>query len=424
MRILVIGSGGREHALTWKLAQSPRVQHIFVAPGNGGTAQIAENVDIRDDDIAALVNFAKERAVNLVIPGPELPLTLGIADACADAGIACFGPSKAAARLEGSKTFAKEVMEAAGVPTAAYQTFAALESALAYADKLGGPMVVKADGLAAGKGVMVCDTPEQAKEALNEILAEQRFGDAGASVLIEERLMGEEASFLAFCDGRHVALMPSSQDHKPAYDGDKGPNTGGMGAYSPAPVLPPEMYEQVADRVIRPVVDYLASQGAPFVGVLYAGLMMTAEGPKVLEYNVRFGDPECQPLLMRLDSDLAEIMLACARGELDKTPVRWKDETALCVVMAAEGYPGGYAKGMEITDIADAEALDGLKVFHAGTKLENGKVFSSGGRVLGVTALAKDLAAARDLAYQGVERINFPQSHYRKDIGAKGLKRK
>ena len=433
MRILVVGSGGREHALAWKLAQSSRAETIFVAPGNGGTALMqsaganVRNVALKDDDIPGLVAFAKEKSVDLVVPGPELALTLGLADACAEAGLACFGPCKAAARLEGSKTFAKQVMAGAGVPTAAYKTFTELDPALAYADELArqgdGSMVVKADGLAAGKGVMVCGTPDEAKAALREILADQRFGAAGASVLVEERLTGEEVSFLAFCDGERVALMPSSQDHKPAYDNDAGPNTGGMGAYSPAPVLPEDQYEDMAAKVIWPVVKYMKAQGTPFVGVLYAGLMMTPNGPKVLEYNVRFGDPECQPLMTRLDCDLAEVMLACAKGELDPAMVRWKPETALCIVMAAQGYPGSYAKGMRISNLDRAEALDGVTVFHAGTKLQAGEVLSSGGRVLGVTALGPDLQQARQTAYAAVAGIDFPESHHRSDIGSKGLAR-
>jgi len=423
MRILVIGSGGREHAMAWKLSQSPRVEKIFIAPGNGGTVEVGENVDIRDDDVRALVSFARKNGVDLVVPGPELPLVLGVSNAMAEVGIPCFGPDAYAAKLEGSKLFAKTVMRAAGVPTAGFAMFQDIKAAREFVRERGRPVVVKADGLAAGKGVAVCHTVECAEQALEDMLVANKFGGAGEKVIVEDLLEGEEASFLAFCDGERVALMPSSQDHKAIGEGDTGPNTGGMGAYSPAPVLPRQRLEEAAELTILPIVRHMRAAGHPFRGVLYAGLMMTEAGPMVLEYNVRFGDPECQPLLMRLDCDLAEVMLACAKGALDPAMVRWKDETALCVVMAAQGYPDKYEKGMRIEGIRNTEELPGVKVFQAGTRREDGRIISSGGRVLGVTALAPDLAGAQKLAYQAIERIRFPESYFRRDIGAKGIGR-
>lgn len=421
MRILIVGSGGREHALAWKLAQSPLVTRLFVAPGNGGTARVAENVPIGDADLPALVAFARHKQIDLVVAGPELPLVLGLADTLAQEGIPCFGPNAFAAQLEGSKAFAKTVMRASGVPTADFMVFDEYDQARAHILERPMPCVVKADGLAAGKGVVVCKTREQALETLDEMMIREVFGAAGERVVVEDALTGEEASFLAFCDGTSFALMPSSQDHKAALDGDQGPNTGGMGAYSPAPVLPEADWEPMAELVIRPILDHLAASGHPFKGILYAGLMFTPDGPRVLEYNVRFGDPECQPLLMRLDSDLLDIMLACTRGTLAETPVRWKPQSALCVVMAAGGYPKSYPKGMEITGIDRAEAETGVTVFHAGTRAEDGRTLCSGGRVLGVTALGDTLAQARDAAYRGVELIHFDPCHYRRDIGDKGL---
>jgi phosphoribosylamine--glycine ligase len=426
MRILLIGSGGREHALAWKLAQSPRLERLFVAPGNGGTAGLGpkvENVAVSDSDVAGLVAFAKANAIDLVAPGPEAPLVAGVADAMAEAGIACFGPSAYASQLEGSKAFAKEIMAEAKVPTAAFMVFDDADLAKEHARSYDGPLVVKADGLAAGKGVVVCENADEAVEAIDRIMVQRVFGSAGDTVVVEEALVGEEASFLAFCDGHTVVAMPSSQDHKAIGEGDTGPNTGGMGAYSPAPVLSEAGCVHMLGEVIAPITRTLAERGHPFVGVLYAGLMLTAEGPKVLEYNVRFGDPECQPLMMRLDADLVEIMAACARGRLVETKVAWRDETALCVVMAAEGYPESYPKGMAIDGIAEAEALGEVKVFQAGTALEDGRVVSTGGRVLGVTALGGGLAGAKSLAYEAVDKVRFDQSYCRRDIGDKGLAR-
>ncbi|WP_461208874.1 phosphoribosylamine--glycine ligase [Desulfocurvus sp. DL9XJH121] len=423
MRILIVGSGGREHALAWKLSQSPEVDKLFIAPGNGGTAQVGENVDIMDDDLPALAAFAREQAVDLVVTGPELPLVLGLKEVLDRENIACFGPGAYAAQLEGSKAFAKMVMRAAGVPTADFEVFDDYEDAKAHILARPMPCVVKADGLAAGKGVVVAATREEALAALDEMMVRQIFGAAGERVVVEDALRGEEASFLAFSDGKTIRVMPSSQDHKAIYEGDKGPNTGGMGAYTPAPILPKADYERTAEMVIRPIVDFMAAKGNPFVGVLYAGLMYTADGPMVLEYNVRFGDPECQPLLMRLDSDLAAIMTACVEGSLDQADVTWSDETSVCVVMAAEGYPKSYPKGMEITGLEAADALPGVKVFQAGTKAADGKILSSGGRVLGVTARGADLAGAKKKAYEAVNLIHFESSYFRRDIGDKGLAR-
>ena len=423
MRILVVGSGGREHALVWKLSQSPLVDEIFVAPGNGGTASSAVNVSVRDGDVPALADFAREHHIDLVVPGPELPLTLGIVDAMNEAGIACFGPSAACARLEGSKAFAKEVMDAAGVPTAAYGVFTDPVQARAFVRAHGAPLVVKADGLAAGKGVIIARTEAEALDALDARFTGHRFGEAGDTVVVEEFLEGEEVSLLCFCDGLTALPLPSAQDHKAAFDGDQGPNTGGMGAYSPAPVLPDAELERLTDLTVRPVLRHMAERGTPFRGILYAGLMMTAAGPKVLEYNVRFGDPECQPLLMRLRSDLADLMLAGARGELASRRLELRPEAALGVVLAADGYPGDYPKGMVIEGLDEAEAVDGVRVFQAGTRRDGDRLLASGGRVLCVTALGADLAEARDRAYRGMARVRMDKARFRSDIGVKGLKR-
>ncbi len=423
MNVLVIGSGGREHALCWKLAQSPRVTRVFAAPGNGGTAREAVNVPVRDDDVEGLVALAKKENVGLVVVGPEAPLVKGISDAMAQAGIPCFGPSAFAAQLEGSKAFSKRVMRAAGVPTADFEVFDDPEAARAYIRGKGAPLVVKADGLAAGKGVVVARTADEALEAVDDMMVKKSFGAAGATVVVEDALIGEEASFLAFCDGENYALLPSAQDHKAVGEGDTGPNTGGMGAYSPAPVLPSEKYAETAELVIRPILRHLKAQGHPFRGVLYAGLMFTAQGPMVLEYNVRFGDPECQPLLMRLDGDLLDILFACVEGKLTPDIVGVKPETALCVVIAAPGYPGAYPKGMEITGLDEADALPGVKVFQAGTAVRDGHTVTSGGRVLGVTALGATLAEAKAKAYEGVARVGFEGAYFRRDIGDKGIAR-
>ncbi|WP_147819847.1 phosphoribosylamine--glycine ligase [Salidesulfovibrio onnuriiensis] len=423
MKILVVGSGGREHALCWKLSQSPKVDTILCAPGNGGTAQVGTNIPIKDDDIPALVAYAKSEAVDLVVAGPELPLVLGLQNALTKEGIPCFGPSAFAANLEGSKAFSKNVMHESGVPTASFRVFDEFEAARSFIEEKGAPIVVKADGLAAGKGVVVAKTTEEAIGAVEEMMVKKAFSSAGDRVVVEECMAGEEASFLAFCDGVNYALLPSSQDHKAVGEGDTGPNTGGMGAYSPAPILPEEKYEETAELVIRPILRHLAAKGEPFKGILYAGLMYTENGPSVLEYNVRFGDPECQPLLMRLESDLVDIMFACIEGRLNEIEVKVRPETACGVVMAAEGYPGSYPKGMEISGLEDADALEGVKAFQAGTQLKDGKVVTSGGRVLCVTALGRDLKEAQTRAYEAVGKIHFDKSYYRRDIGDKGLNR-
>lgn len=404
------------------MRQSPKVDEIFIAPGNGGTALEGTNVPIAVDDLPALVAFAKEQKIDLVVPGPELPLVLGIKDALDLAGIPCFGPNAFAAQLEGSKAFAKNIMDEAGVPTAAFGVFDEFEDARDYVLEVGAPIVVKADGLAAGKGVVVAQTTDEAIAALEEIMIQQAFGASGKHVVIEECLIGEEASFICFCDGKTVKPLPSSQDHKAVFDGDTGPNTGGMGAYSPAPVLPAERYDEIIDLVMKPVCNTLGKKDKPFVGILYAGLMMTAKGPYVLEFNVRFGDPECQPLLMRLDSDIVDVMTACVEGRLAETPLNIKQETTLGVVIAAEGYPDSYPRGMEINGIEEAEAIGDLKVFQAGTTLEDGVTRANGGRVLCVTALGATLADAQKRAYEGVAKLRMDKAYYRRDIGFKGLR--
>lgn len=423
MRILLVGSGGREHALAWKLRQSPQVERLIIAPGNPGTAQEGQNIAVSADDIPGLVRLARENRVDMVVPGPELPLVLGLQDALASEGIACFGPSAYCARLEGSKVFSKNMMRQAGVPTADFRVFEEAFEAKDFVRSAALPLVIKADGLAAGKGVVVAKTREQALAAVEDFMVRRIFGDAGERLVIEEALFGEEASLLAFCDGNTVVPLPSAQDHKPIGENDTGPNTGGMGAYSPAPVLPETLVDDVTARTVSPLIRLLARQGHPFKGVIYAGLMFTAQGPAVLEYNVRFGDPECQPLMMRLKSDLAEIMSACCRGELGVLPVEWSHQTALCVVLSAPGYPGAYAKGMTIAGIDKAEDLPGVKVFQSGTSLDSGELVSSGGRVLSVAALGEDLQTARSLAYRGADAIQFKGKYARRDIGAKGLNR-
>ncbi len=423
MRILIIGSGGREHALAWKISQQNDVT-IFTAPGNGGTALLGENIAVSDGDIPMLMQLIAEKRIDFVIPGPELPLVKGIVDACEQAGVPCFGPRAYAANLEGSKAFAKMIMEEAGVPTASFAVFKDYEEAAAHVRAKGCPLVIKADGLAAGKGVVVARDEAEALAALHAMLREKIFGNAGECVVIEECLLGEEVSFLAFCQGDTVIPLPSAQDHKAVFDGDTGPNTGGMGAYSPAPVLPEDRYKEITDLVFRPMLRVLEKRGCPYSGILYAGLMMTAEGPKVLEFNVRFGDPECQPLLMRLEGDLLEVMLACARGELHKVRMSYTNETALCVVVTAKGYPGAYPTGMNISGLQRAEesAPGKIKIFQAGTRLVGENVHAAGGRVLGVTALGDDLAAAQKRAYDALAHIRMADSHFRRDIGAKGLR--
>ncbi|MEM8865954.1 MAG: phosphoribosylamine--glycine ligase [Planctomycetota bacterium] len=427
MKVLVVGSGGREHALAWKIGQSPRVDTVFVAPGNAGTGVEAdfacENVDIPATDIARVVTFAKDNAIDLTVVGPEAPLTAGMVDALQEAGLRAFGPSKAAAELEGSKVFCKDLLRHADVPSAEYRTFRDAESAKTYLnDREDVPIVVKADGLAAGKGVIVCDNREQALDAVERIAGQREFGDAGAQLVIEERLAGQEASVLAITDGRTILTLPAAQDHKPAGDGDTGPNTGGMGAYCPAPLVTPELVAEIEETVLVPTVHHMKRSRRPFRGVLYAGLMMTKKQPKVLEYNVRFGDPECQPLLMRLKTDLVDVLEATVDGRLEEIgSLEWDPRPAVCVVMASEGYPGIYEKGFPIRGLDDAAKLPDTKVFHAGTASIDGAIVNTGGRVLGVTALGDTIAKAKLAAYTAVKCIRWQGAWCRKDISDKAL---
>lgn len=423
MKVLVIGSGGREHALVWKIAQSPLVEKVYCAPGNPGTAGIAENVDIKVDDITRLLAFARTEGIGLTVVGPELPLSLGIVDLFEEYGLKIFGARRSAALIEASKAFAKGLMKKYQVPTAAYEVFEQVEPAVAFIDKVGVPIVIKADGLAAGKGVIIAQTRAEAVEAVTDMLEGNRFGSAGARVVIEEFLTGEEASFLAFTDGKNIIPLASAQDHKAVFDGDQGPNTGGMGAYSPAPVVTPDIHAMVMAEVMRRTVDGMAAEGRPYRGVLYAGLMIDGGEVKTLEFNARFGDPECQPLLMRMKSDIVPILLAVAEGDIRGMEIEWHDEAAVCVVMAAEGYPGDYRKGDEIAGLAAAAKIENLVVFHAGTALREGKTVTAGGRVLGVTALGATVQEAIDRSYRGVAAITWNGVHYRRDIGRKALSR-
>ena len=421
MNVLVIGSGGREHALVWKLAYDSGCPELFCMPGNAGTAALATNVPIAAEAVDEITEWARVNRPDLTVIGPEAPLCAGLTDKLEALGLRVFGPNRAAAELEGSKTFAKTIMESAGVPTAAAAAFTDSEAALAYIDQQGGNVVIKADGLAAGKGVTVCDTREQAEAAIRESLDEAVFGVAGGRVLIEERLEGEEASILALVDGERTLMLAASQDHKRALDGDRGPNTGGMGAYSPAPVITDAHWPIIHERVFEPVLAELKRRGIVYKGVLYAGLMMTEDGPKVLEFNCRFGDPETQAILPRIEGDLLPALEACVDGKLTPDLIRWRPEACVCVVMASGGYPGPYKKGIPITGLAAADAADDTVVFHAGTMLQADKVVTAGGRVLGVTALGADLRSAVDRAYAAVRTIQFSGAAYRTDIAAKAL---
>jgi phosphoribosylamine---glycine ligase len=418
MRVLLIGSGGREHALAWSLSASPLLEKLFAAPGNAGICDVADCVALDPTEHAAVATFCKQERIDLVVVGPEAPLVAGLADDLDAAGIGVFGPTKAAAQLEGSKGFTKDLCQEAGIPTAAYRRFSDRDAARAYVEGHTLPVVVKADGLAAGKGVTVASARAEALAALDAI-----FSEPGASAVVEECLQGEEASFFALSDGKTVIPFGTAQDHKRAFDGDEGPNTGGMGAYSPAPILSDAMCDRVMAEIIRPTVAALSQRGIPYRGVLYAGLMIDAEGPKLIEYNVRFGDPECQPLMMRLKDDLLTILTAAADGVLDQTSVRWRDKAALCVVMATRGYPGAYPKGSEIRGLDAAATLQGVEVFHAGTKSVEGKTMAEGGRVLGVTALGKTVAAAQQRAYEAVDLIDWRQGFCRRDIGWRAVAR-
>ncbi len=421
MKVLVIGSGGREHALVWKIAQSPLVDRVYCAPGNPGTGRIAENVDIKVDDLAALLSFARKEGIDLTVVGPELPLSLGIVDLFEEYGVRIFGARRSAALIEASKAFAKDLMKKYHVPTAAYEVFEQVEPAIAFIDKVGIPVVIKADGLAAGKGVIIARTRNEAIDAVSGMLMGNMFGAAGSKVVVEEFLTGEEASFLAFTDGEKIIPLASAQDHKPVFDNDQGPNTGGMGAYSPAPVVTPAIHDRVMAEVMQPTVDGMAAEGRPYRGVLYAGLMIAGEEIKTLEFNARFGDPECQPLLMRMKSDIVPLLLAAAEGDLGGMEIEWHDQAAVCVVMATEGYPGEYRKGDEILGLEQAAQIGDLVVFHAGTKVIEGKTVTAGGRVLGVTARGHTVKEAMERAYQGVAAITWKGVHYRRDIGGKAL---
>ena len=435
IKVLVVGSGGREHALAWKIAQSPKAETVFVAPGNAGTAADGsgafgqeplpiENVDIAATDIPKLTEFAKANNIGLAVVGPEAPLAAGLVDALNGEGIKTFGPSKVAAELEGSKIFCKEFLRHAGIPSGDFHTFRKLNDALTFLNQRDNePTVVKVDGLAAGKGVTVCDGRDEAIAAVKRITEDREFGEAGDQFLLEERLYGHEASILAITDGKTILTLPAAQDHKPAFDGDQGPNTGGMGAYCPTPLVDDALMDRVEETVLLPTVHHMKRQRRPFQGVLYAGLMITKQGPKVLEYNVRFGDPECQPVLMRLKSDLLEILLATTEGRLEEVgaDIEWDPRPAVCVVMASEGYPGSYEKGHIIRGLEEAARMPDVKVFHAGTSTIDGEVVNTGGRVLGVTALGDTIPAAKLTAYKAVKAIRWQGAWCRKDIADKAL---
>ena len=417
MKVLVIGSGGREHALAWKIAQSPLVKKVFCAPGNAGTANVAENIDIPSDNVDALLQFATVTGIGLTVVGPEQPLVKGLVDSFEESGLRVFGPSQRAAEIEGSKVFCKDLMKKYGIPTARYESFDSPDQVKLFT-KEDEPVVVKASGLAAGKGVILCSNAEEARSAVQSIMQEKAFGNAGDQVVVEEFLTGQEVSLLAFTDGKTVLPLDSAQDHKAAFDGDKGPNTGGMGAYSPALVFTEELKQQVIDEIMIPTVRAMAKEGRYYRGILYAGLMLTESGPKVLEFNARFGDPETQPIMMRIKNDIVPIFEACIDGTLAKQSLQWRQEPTICVVMAAKGYPSSYEKGKEISGLNSDENRQAV-VFHAGTKLENGKVLTNGGRVLGVTALGSDINQAIKNAYSAVDKIKWDGVHYRKDIGNK-----
>ena len=423
MNVLLIGNGGREHSIAWKLSQSKQLKKLFIAPGNPGTAKCGENVDIKAEDYDKLLSFAKDNKIGLAVIGPEDPLAAGISDRFEAAGIKAFGPSGAAAQLEADKAFAKLIMKANAIPTAESRTFDSFHDAKAYIASRDEAVVIKASGLAKGKGVFVCDEPSEGINAAEKIMCDKIFGEAGAKILVEDKLLGEEASILAFVDGRNIYVLETSQDHKAIGDGDTGPNTGGMGAYSPAPVVSDKVMDQITREILVPIVDGMNKNGTPYKGILYAGIMITQGGPRVLEFNVRFGDPETQPILARLKSDLLEAMLATCDGTLDKITLEWDDRPAVCVVMASGGYPDNYEKGKVITGIEEAEKIQDVIVFHAGTTTKDGTIVSSGGRVLGVTALGGTIADAQAKAYKGVEKIKFEKAYYRKDIADKAIKK-
>jgi phosphoribosylamine--glycine ligase len=424
MNILVVGGGGREHSLCWAIKKSPKCGELFCAPGNAGIANIAICIDIASEDVAGLVAFAKRNAIGLVIIGPEVPLVLGLVDALEAENINAFGPSAAAAKLEGSKAFMKDLFAKYNIPTAAYGRFTDYDKAVSYVREHGAPIVVKASGLAAGKGVFLAETENDAIKALDQMMNNQSFGDAGNEVVVEEFLYGEEASFFALVDGKTAIPLISVQDHKAAYDGDKGPNTGGMGAYSPAVVVTEALAKEIMTTIIQPTIDGMAAEGYPYKGVLFAGLMINEGKVKTLEFNVRFGDPECQVLMTRLDSDLVEALEAAATGRLSEVEIAWKNEAALIVVLATDGYPGRYKKGSEVKCLDQANEIEGITVFHAATKADGTRILANGGRVLGVTALGADVTEAQKKAYQAVNTIDWPEGFCRRDIGWRAVDRK
>ncbi|MCK4912983.1 MAG: phosphoribosylamine--glycine ligase [Planctomycetes bacterium] len=423
MKVLLVGSGGREHAIAWKLAKSKKLTKLYIAPGNAGTAECGENVPVAADKIEKLVDFAKQNKIKLVIIGPEVPLAAGLADLLESAGIKVFGPGKEAAKLEADKAFAKQLMRAVSISTAEGQIFDRFEDAKAFIASRDEAVVIKAAGLAAGKGVFVCDDPADGIIIAEKIMCDKMFGSAGEKIIVEDKLLGEEASILALVDGRNIYCLESSQDHKAIGEGDTGPNTGGMGAYSPAPIVTDKLMKQISREVLVPIVDGMNRNGTPYKGVLYAGIMVTAAGPRVLEFNVRFGDPETQPILMRLKNDLLEVILAVCNGRLDDITLNWDSRPAVCVVMAAGGYPGEYEKGKEITGLKEAAAMKDVVVFHAGTKKLDSRIVTNGGRVLGVTALGETISAAKQKAYEAVEKIKFDGAYYRKDIADKAIRK-
>ena len=423
MNVLLIGGGGREHAIAWKLSQSKNLSKLYIAGGNAGTAQCGENIPISENDTAELVDFARQNGIGLVVVGPEDPLAAGVVDAFEEAGIKAFGPGKGAAKLEADKVFAKQMMRSASISTAEARIFERFSDAKAYIASRDEAVVVKAAGLAKGKGVYVCDDPSDGILAAEKIMCDKTFGEAGEKIVVEDKLLGEEASILAFVDGRNIYVMESSQYHKPIGDGDTGPNTSGMGAYSPAPVVTDALIDQITREILVPIVDGMNRNGTPYKGVLYTGLMITAGGPRVLEFNVRFGDPEAQPILMRLKSDLLEVLLAVCQGRLDQVTLEWDRRPAVCVVMASGGYPGDYEKGKIITGLKEAEQLKDVVVYQAGTAKENGNIVTAGGRVLGVTALGETIADAKTRAYEAVDKIKFDGAYCRRDIADKAIKR-
>ncbi len=422
MKVLVVGGGGREHALVWKIAQSPRVTKIYCAPGNAGISEQATLVPIKASDLNGLLEFALKEEIDLTIVGPEEPLTKGIVDLFESKGLSIFGSNQRAAKIEGSKAFAKEMMKKYCIPTASYEIFDDHKEAIAYIRRHGTPIVVKADGLAAGKGVIVCKTVEEAIQSVERIMVDKIFGEAGNRVVVEECLVGEEASYIAFTDGKVILPMASSQDHKPIFDRDEGPNTGGMGAYSPAPVVTDQVHEKILERILRPIIQGMGEEGRPYKGVLYAGLMIHDGHPEALEFNARFGDPETQPVLMRMKGDIIPILEACIKGNLSQYQIEWDSRASVCVVMASKGYPGDYEKGKTIHGLKEVSQMKDVFVFHAGTDIKDGQMITNGGRVLGVTGLGEDISRAIEKTYQAVKKISWDGVHYRKDIGRKALK--